>query len=337
MADAKTNIPPAEGGVKRLRLAIDNESEELLPRLRPLNLRDFLALELPPREMVIAPWLPAKGLAMIFAPRGIGKTLLGLSCAYAIAAGTKLLDWEAARPRRVFYIDGEMPARTMQDRLSAVETGLRVELPDPDNLKLLSADITRGGLPDLCTEEGQAEINSAIGDDTEVIFVDNLSTLARSARENEGDDWVPMQGWVLAHRRDGRSVVMIHHAGKAGAQRGTSRREDVLDTVISLRRPDDYSPNEGAKFVVEFDKARGIVGDDALGFVAQYEERDGAAVWTRTALADVDLNRVVELRRDSKLSVRDIAEETGISKSKVHRLLKEGISRKMFDDLAATR
>lgn len=283
----------------------------------------------------MTPWLPDKGLVMIFAPRGIGKTLLGLSCAYAIAAGTKLLDWQAARPRRVFYIDGEMPARTMQERLRAVEKGLCVALPDPDYLKLLSADITKNGLPDLCTEDGQAELDDAIGADTEVIFVDNLSTLARSARENEGDDWVPMQGWVLAHRRDGRSVVMIHHAGKAGAQRGTSRREDVLDTVISLKRPDGYSPAEGARFVVEFEKARGIFGDDALAFVAQYEERDRAALWTRTALADVELARVVELTRDGK-SVREIEEETNISKSKAHRLLKEAKRRKMLDEVAAT-
>src|SRR3712207_8616616 len=44
-----------------------------------------------------------------------------------------------------------------------------------------------------------------------------------------------------------RAVLFIHHQGKGGTQRGTSRKEDVLDTVIALRRPDDYSPAEGAR------------------------------------------------------------------------------------------
>ena len=39
----------------------------------------------------------------------------------------------------------------------------------------------------------------------------------------------------------------MHHAGKGGAQRGTSRREDVLDTVIALRQPQDYQSGEGAR------------------------------------------------------------------------------------------
>lgn len=51
-----------------------------------------------------------------------------------------------------------------------------------------------------------------------------------------------------SHRRAGRSIVLVHHAGKGGAQRGTSKREDVLDTVIALRRPTDYSADQGARF-----------------------------------------------------------------------------------------
>jgi putative DNA primase/helicase len=295
-----------------------------------------LALEIKAREMVIAPWLPEKGLAMIYAPRGIGKTHLGLSAAYVIAAGKGFLGWQAPKPRRVLYIDGEMPEVTLQERLRAIESRFRAELPDPDYLRLLSADRTEGGLPDLCTDEGQGEIDAAIGTETEVIFVDHLSALARSARENEGDDWVPLQGWALAHRRDGRAVVMIHHAGKGGAQRGTSRREDVLDTVMSLKRPDDYSPEQGARFIVEFDKARGIWGENALPFLATYEERDGAAVWTHTVLRDVELKRVVELTREGK-SLRDIEEATDgrISKSKAGRLLQQAKDRRMLEGPAA--
>jgi hypothetical protein len=140
------------------------------------------------------------------------------------------------------------------------------------------SDLSSVGLPDLATPEGQAWIDTQVGD-ADVLFADNISTLVRTGKENEAEGWLPMQNWVLRHRRAGRAVVLLHHAGKGGAQRGTSRREDVLDTVISLRRPGDYSPEQGARFEVHFEKTRGFYGEDAQAFEARYEVRDGGAVW----------------------------------------------------------
>ena len=109
------------------------------------------------------------------------------------------------------------------------------------------------GLPDLASDEGQAAIEAALGD-AKLVVLDNLSSLVRSGRENEADTWQPVQDFLLRLRRKGVSVLLIHHAGKGGQQRGTSRREDVLDTVISLRRPADYQPSEGARFEVHIEK-----------------------------------------------------------------------------------
>ena len=104
-------------------------------------------------------------------------------------------------------------------------------------------------------------------------------------------------------------------------KRGTWRREDVLDTVLGLRRPSDYTPDQGARFEVVLEKARGFYGDDAQAFEARYEERDGAVVWARTEIADSDLLRVADVLRDG-LSIRETAQELGISRSKVDRLKK---------------
>jgi hypothetical protein len=46
---------------------------------QPVGLQDFLALQVPPREMLLAPVLPERSLAMLYAPRGIGKSWLGLT------------------------------------------------------------------------------------------------------------------------------------------------------------------------------------------------------------------------------------------------------------------
>ena len=70
----------------------------------------------------------------------------------------------------------------------------------------------------------------------------------------------------------GMSVAAVHHAGTNGRQRGTSRREDALDTVIALRRPEDYSSEQGARFEIHFEKLRNRAnGSGALPFDATLE------------------------------------------------------------------
>jgi hypothetical protein len=183
---------------------------------------------------------------------------------------------------------------------------------------MLCADVTERGLPDLATVEGQRIFDDAIGD-AELVILDNISTLCRSGKENEAEGWQVVQDWALAHRRAGRSLLFVHHAGKGGNQRGTSKREDVLDCVIALRRPHDYRPDQGARFEVHFEKHRGFHGTDAEPFEARYEERDGAAIWTRTTIADADLKRVADAIREG-MSIREAAADLDMNKSKVERL-----------------
>jgi putative DNA primase/helicase len=315
--------PDSAAGLHRLGMC------QVPPRLQPLTAAEFLVLNLPPRGLILDPWLPTQGLAMIHSARGVGKTHLALGIAYAVATGTRLLGWTAPEPRRVIYLDGEMPAATMQTRMAAIIAGSYGNPPGDDYLRLLSADITEGGLPDLSAAEGQAEVDAAISQ-AELIIVDNISTLVRSGRENEAEGWLPVQDWALGHRRAGRSVLFIHHAGKGGLQRGTSRREDVLDTVIALRRPTDYSADQGARFEIVIEKGRGIHGDDARPIEARYEERDRAAIWTRTEISDADLTRVANAL-NCGLSIRDAADELGMSKSKIERLKKKAAERGLLD------
>lgn len=75
--------------------------------------------------------------------------------------------------------------------------------------------------------------------------------------------------------------MLVHHEGKGGTQRGTSKREDVLAQVVELSRPGDYSPELGARFEVRLTKSRGIYGADAEPFEAELRtDEEGRAAWT---------------------------------------------------------
>lgn len=290
--------------------------------LRCVNAYEFLSLAFPAREMLLTPILPRQGLCMLHAMRGIGKTFISLSVAYAVASGGKVFDrWKAPRPARVLFLDGEMPARTLQERLAALVAGSEQEPPSNDYLRILTPDMQDGPMPNLATREGQEAVAPFL-EDVDLVIIDNLATLARYGRSNDEESWLPVQGWLLDLRRRGLSVFMVHHQGKGGDQRGTSAKEDVLDTVIRLARPSDYHSEQGARFEVHLTKARGICGPDAKSFEAQLFTAGQALAWTTKDIEDAELDQLARLMAEG-FTIRDAAEEMGISKSAAGRLKKK--------------
>jgi putative DNA primase/helicase len=288
-------------------------------RLTTISLNEFVNLNLPKREYILSPILPARSLAMLYAGRGVGKTRVGMGLSYAVASGGGFLRWEANKPRRVVYVDGEMPAELMQERARALIGASPHHPPDASYFDLLAMDRQALGTSlNLARPEHQAAVEDKLNG-AELLVLDNLSTLVNGGRENDAESWDAVQSWLLQLRRQGVAVLLVHHAGRSGDARGTSKREDVLDTVINLKRPEDYDPEEGARFEVHLTKARGIAGEEALPFEAKLQVVEGRDVWNCTTLRDRELDAVEQLSREGR-TVRDIAEELNLSKSKVNRL-----------------
>ncbi|HEY1131079.1 MAG TPA: AAA family ATPase [Roseateles sp.] len=247
--------------------------------LRALDVHDLARIPFKPRAEMLAPWLHSQDLCMVYAARGIGKTHFALSVAYAVATGGSFGPWQAPQPRKVLYLDGELPGSVMQQRCL-------MHCPDaeplPGYLRVLTPDIVPEDetLPDISTPEGQAAIELSIDPDTELIVVDNLSAWARTGRENDAESWHPIATWLLSLRRRGIAVLLVHHGGKNGQQRGTSKKEDLLDVVISLSRPKDYDPQQGAVFVLEFTKARNLTGTEAESLEFTLGGDENRALWS---------------------------------------------------------
>jgi putative DNA primase/helicase len=168
-----------------------------------------------------------------------------------------------------------------------------------------------------------------------LLILDNLSTLLANGSEGASDAWLPMQNWLLKLRRRGVAVLLIHHAVVNGRQRGTSRREDALDTVIALRRPADYSPVQGARFEVHLEKARALVGDGAAPFEAVVEpfttEGGKSGVrWVARDLKPSIFEQAAALFREGR-TVRQVQMLLGISHGEAGRLRLKAVAEGLLD------
>lgn len=301
--------------------------------LRAVGLHDFIAMELPVREQILSPWLMTQSLSMIYGWRGVGKTHVSLGVSYAVACGSEFLQWKADKARRVLLVDGEMPGPALQERFATIIASNEKQ-PEPGFLTIVTPDLQEGAMPDLSTHSGQETISEAADRArAELIVIDNLSCLVRgNARENDAESWVRVSEWALRQRQLGRSVLFIHHSGKDGQQRGTSKREDLLDVVICLRRPPNYEPASGAVFEIRYEKARHLSGNEVDTIEARLTvDSRGVATWAWRTVTEATFCRVATLVNEG-FSQTEITDELGIHKSNVSRAMRrateEGLIKK---------
>lgn len=211
---------------------------------------ELASLTLNRRHPLLSDWLCEGDYGIIFASRGVGKTWLGLLIAKAVATGGNVGEWKAPGPAKVLYIDGEMPPDLMRDRDRGLGSG-EVEFLNHGILfdrteKVLN--ITESGVQ-------EAILQRCIRDNIRLVVLDNLSTLASGIKENDSFEWERLHNWLLHFRRRKIAVILIHHAGRSGEMRGTSKREDAAFWVISLNDGKKHADDKrGARFVSIFTK-----------------------------------------------------------------------------------
>lgn len=291
--------------------------------LRVINGTEFLSMKLTERKMLVDPIIPEQSISMLYAQRGIGKTNVALTLALSLATGQSMFEgrWKVLEPVKVLYIDGEMPQVLLQERLAKMSRNFSGNALD--NLRILTPDAQAADvfIPNIADEKGQDQLDPLLGD-AQLVIVDNLSCLARNGRENDADSWIALQSWSLSLRKRNISVLFIHHSNKAGGQRGSNKKEDVMDTVIVLKRPKDYTPSEGLRCELHYEKARGFFGKPAAPFEVNMCEENDALVWKTRDMNDNRVERVMALHHEG-LSQRKIATQLGINIATVNGIIKE--------------
>jgi hypothetical protein len=89
----------------------------------------------------------------------------------------------------------------------------------------------------------------------EVLFLDSQSQLL-SGDSLEHDFQEARRRYLLSLRLMGLCVVELHHSGKQGLQRGSSKNDDNLDLQMSLTPEKDWEHGDGLRFVLNYEKRR---------------------------------------------------------------------------------
>jgi len=238
-----------------------------------------------------------------------------------IASGGKLGEWEAGEPCKVLYIDSEMPPDLMRDRSIGLETD--------ENFQIINHDILferTGKVLNIADPEIQNAITRhSLKRGVKVLFIDNLSTAAFGLKENEADSWEKMLPWLLDLRRRKIAVVIVHHAGRSGEMRGTSKREDSVFWIIAL---DDMKKNaddkRGARFISRFTKPSRNTQDDVPAYEWHFvTETNGEVSISHKPAQSLDLLR--RLIEEGVTECGQIAQEMKVSPATVSRLAKKAI------------
>lgn len=291
-----------------------------------IRLGDFLDAELDQDQQLLGKMILAKSIGMIAGPRGGGKSWTALILAYAIAAGKTILPWGTGSGSRVLYLDGEMRASGMQERfklLHARNTDASSKAKAESNFYLLSRDFVGDPIGSIDTEEGLKNIDANIHPSTKLIVVDNLSAWTSGGRE-DGSSWSTIKNWLIGKRLQGIAVMIIHHTGKNGQQRGSSMHEDLLDYSILLSPTAIGTGGDETHFGIEHKKLR--------DHIPELRQKYRGKFWTDSDMLRFEFQPegVVISDRDSKIfelhdagkTMKQIGEAVGVSAATVSRAIK---------------
>ncbi len=288
---------------------------------------ELASLTLNRREPLLSDWLCEGDYGIIFASRGVGKTWLGLLIAKAVATGGRLGEWKAPACAKVLYIDGEMPADLMRDRDRGLGSG-EVEFLN----HAILFDRTEKVLNITVRAVQEAILQRCVRDNIRLVMLDNLSTLASGIKENDSFEWECLHNWLLHFRRHKIAVILIHHAGRSGEMRGTSKREDAAFWVISLDDAKKHADDKrGARFISRFTKPSRNTQDEVPAFewhVVTDPMTGGISVACKAAQSLDVFRRWIE---DGVKECGQLAEEMRVSKGTISKWAKKAMNEGWLD------
>lgn len=196
----------------------------------PIDWAAFWRRDAPDEDWLCEPLLARGRQTALFAAAKVGKSLLMLEVAAALATGRRALSQESGEPVDVVYADYEMTEDDLHERLESLGYG-----PDDDlshlhyyllpTLAPLNTDVGGADFVRICERHGaQAAVIDTFG-------------RALEGEENANDTYLEFYRYCgLRLKQRGIALARLDHAGKDAArgQRGGSAKDGDVDIVWQL-------------------------------------------------------------------------------------------------------
>lgn len=309
------------------------KAEKLRRTKDPQNFRqsvlsegEFMGIKLPDREWILQGLMVEESMTIVNGYRGFGKTWFIQAMANAVTWGDKMGPWNCPKPRNAMIIDGEMPLGLLQERLRLLNLERDVKDKPAALFIYPEAYAYRIGLnrANILDTTWRARVKDAVSDlDVKLLVLDNLSSLAPGIDENDKTPFDPVNRWLLELRFNGVAIVMTHHTGKSGDQRGTSAHEDHVDTALMLNKPDGWDADMGCAFTCVATKDRAYLMQGA-SYDLKLKQKEGGRLYFWYNQEGESRTLVKSLIRSGEVkTAKEAYENYGISESTYYRAKKE--------------
>lgn len=266
---------------------------------------------------------------IIFSAANTGKSLLLVQIAE-----------EIARTEKVLIVDCELSTKQFQMRYTNLENGTAHIFPD----NFLRAEIDPELLDDVALEDAIFDsVEQAAKDGIKVICIDNLTFICTDAEKAEVTIKF-MRRLIKLKKKFDLTLIIVAHTPKRDASKpitrddlsgssklmalvdnalavGVSAKDSQLRYVKTVKFRDDEYPYPAEKVALYK-----IEKDDCythFHYIGRDDEREHLRQKNRETMLE-DMQECLDLQAKG-LTLKQIEAETGISKSTVHRRIKDAI------------
>ena len=281
------------------------------------------AREMPNPIRLYPPFWNEGEIACLFADSNVGKSILAVQIADHIALNFR---------RVVHYYDFELTKKQFQMRYTVEQTSKSYTFSPYLRRPVVAVEGDIAGNEDSLMN---AIEQAAVSDQCSVIIIDNLTCLCNNSESGDTAGRF-MARLMELKKRLGLSVLVIAHTPKRDLSQpisqndlaGSKRLFNFFDSVFAMGK----SAHDNTRYIKQIKTRMGILEhgiDNVLtGQVVQYD--DGFLCFESSVTcderhlldtkSDSRLSEVAQLRSEG-LSIRKIAEQLGVSKSVIGRMV----------------
>lgn len=195
-------------------------------------------------RMLVDPIIESGSITWLFAPEKAGKTLLGLSIAYAAGKGNRPIGaWHVKSPCNVLYIDGEMPTHKSAQFIDKIMQGYN-DNSGQEGRPFAFYSFLENNLEydSILDEEWQKKLDPEIAN-FDLVILDNYYSLNENRLNIR-----PFIRWMKSHTRNKVAFLVLDHTNSEGELQGSLIKRRAADLGIELQKASTNEINISYQF-----------------------------------------------------------------------------------------